>query len=253
MSFILDALKKLEQKRQHGPVPGLLTVHEHSMPEEVKRRPVWQYFIIVALLLNAGILTIWLQPWRSEKTKTVTSVSASPDALKKSGEEARTIEVSKKETAENISQERQLQKTGSREEKKPVRNESLFGPATTVAPAIKDKATQTTGEQVPVVKRFIAEPGAPRGVESPTGIAVSEPGQKIPEMNELPLSVRQGLPNVTLTAHIYSNDPASRMVNINGEIYHEGQNVTAELMLEEITPSAAIFRYKDYRFFIRGF
>ena len=71
MSFILDALKTLEKKRHHSSVPNILTVHGLP-PQETKKRLLWPYLILSALLLNAIILTVWLRPWETDMTKTVT-------------------------------------------------------------------------------------------------------------------------------------------------------------------------------------
>src|SRR4030065_1041068 len=64
MSFILDALRKLEHKRQRSSVPNLLTVHDFT-PEKPKKRSVRLDPLIAVLLLNAGMLLIWLRPWQS--------------------------------------------------------------------------------------------------------------------------------------------------------------------------------------------
>ncbi|MEK6528623.1 MAG: general secretion pathway protein GspB, partial [Nitrospirota bacterium] len=75
--------------------------------------------------------------------------------------------------------------------------------------------------------------------------------KEIPYLDELPLSVRQKLPTLTIVAHIYSNNSASRMANINGRTVREGQNVADGIKLEEITLNGVILSYRDYRFRIR--
>jgi general secretion pathway protein B len=64
MSFILDALKKLEQKKQQGSVPDLMTIHR-TEPVKTEKRARWPYVIAAALILNAVILTALLQPWNT--------------------------------------------------------------------------------------------------------------------------------------------------------------------------------------------
>ena len=66
MSFILDALKKLEQKRQQGSVPDLMTVHLTGS-QEAKKRSLLPYLILLVLLINAGVITALLIPDKSEK------------------------------------------------------------------------------------------------------------------------------------------------------------------------------------------
>ncbi len=73
-------------------------------------------------------------------------------------------------------------------------------------------------------------------------------GQKIPGISELPPSVQQALPGITISAHFYDNLPASRVVSINGRVMHEGQPVAAGLVLERITPEGIILNYQGSRF-----
>lgn len=63
MSFILDALKKSEQERRQRGIPDLHTEHA-PMATPRGRVANWPIFIILALLLNAGLLLWWLRPWQ---------------------------------------------------------------------------------------------------------------------------------------------------------------------------------------------
>jgi general secretion pathway protein B len=47
--------------------------------------------------------------------------------------------------------------------------------------------------------------------------------------------------------HAYSDTPKNRLVGINSRILHEGESVTPELKLEQITPEGVILSYKGYR------
>jgi general secretion pathway protein B len=74
------------------------------------------------------------------------------------------------------------------------------------------------------------------------------PDNRIYAINELPESVRQGLPSLTISTHIYSPDKSERLAAINGQIGREGQEVMTGIMLESITPDGAILRYQGYKF-----
>lgn len=78
-----------------------------------------------------------------------------------------------------------------------------------------------------------------------TGIA---PEQKVFNLKDLPLSIQQSLPAFSISVSVYSDDPDSRMIKINGQRLQEGQYLTAGLRLEEITRDGAIFSYQKYRF-----
>jgi hypothetical protein len=84
------------------------------------------------------------------------------------------------------------------------------------------------------------------------------PGQKVelPDvrrvyaLNELPSSIKEGLPSLSLALHYYTSDPASRLVTIDNRTVREGEEVAPGLKLEEITRNGAIFSYQKYRFFV---
>lgn len=57
MSFILDALRKSDKKRQETNTPRLDTVHV-SLPIAKQRRPLWIYLVLAVLLMNVGGL-VW--------------------------------------------------------------------------------------------------------------------------------------------------------------------------------------------------
>lgn len=71
MSYILEALKKSDQERQRGQMPGLQTVQAPVARPQAGRR-VWPYVLAAALLLNAAVLAWWLSPWQSGKQETAT-------------------------------------------------------------------------------------------------------------------------------------------------------------------------------------
>ncbi len=69
MSYILEAIKKADQKRKLGSVPDVHTVHE--MPPVAARRLFWPYIVAAGLFVNVGLITWWLHPWEApvvEKT-----------------------------------------------------------------------------------------------------------------------------------------------------------------------------------------
>lgn len=66
MSYILEALKKVEQKRMQEESPGSLALLGSSSAEPPKR-PLWPYPVLAALLLNTGVMIWWIGPWRAER------------------------------------------------------------------------------------------------------------------------------------------------------------------------------------------
>ena len=80
-------------------------------------------------------------------------------------------------------------------------------------------------------------------------IALPAPN-RIYNLSELPLTIRQNLPEVLISVFLYSDDPASRLVRINGQMMKEGQYLNQGVKLEEIVPGGVIFSYQNYRFLV---
>jgi hypothetical protein len=76
----------------------------------------------------------------------------------------------------------------------------------------------------------------------------SEAERSVPQFSQLPAQIRHQLPNLSFSMLVYSRNPAERIARINGQVVHEGDEVSAGLKLEHITPNGAIFTYRGYRF-----
>jgi general secretion pathway protein B len=88
------------------------------------------------------------------------------------------------------------------------------------------------------------------GLTFPAG--VSPPAGPRPVSREIPPAVRDRVPGLTMILHFYTDEPARRMVRIDDRIMREGQTVAENLVLEEITPSGAIFSFAGERFEVQG-
>src|SRR5262245_6217073 len=62
MSYILEALRKVERQRRAREIPDLATVHGGTVAEHVRS---WTPVIVGALVVNAGLLVLllWYRPW----------------------------------------------------------------------------------------------------------------------------------------------------------------------------------------------
>jgi general secretion pathway protein B len=73
-------------------------------------------------------------------------------------------------------------------------------------------------------------------------------------IDQLPADVREQLPDIHISAHLYYKDkPASRFASINGKMLREGQTLTRDLKVAEITTDGVIFRYQEYLFYVPVF
>lgn len=222
MSYILDALKKSEQERGHGNIPDVQTVHSSSLNYRSEKKTYWPYFLIVAVLLNLLAIVYFIfnrenppeiEAETAQSTETADTVNASSIA-------ADTTEPPKISAAAVIE-----------DNKDTATEEVIVKPATT---SVEKKI------QKPIKK---AETG-----NTDTGDQTISGRTDIIEFYELPESIKQELPAIIISAHIYSTNPAQRSIVINNNFMEEGDYVLDGLILYEITPNGAIFNYQGTLF-----
>ncbi|HEX6708475.1 MAG TPA: general secretion pathway protein GspB [Albitalea sp.] len=101
----------------------------------------------------------------------------------------------------------------------------------------------TAPAPLPALGAAPVETPAPR---APTP-AASVPAERVYTIAELPEAIRKELPPLAIGGSIYSDTPASRFLIINGQIFHEGDQIAKDLKLEQIKLKAAVLRYRSYR------
>ena len=233
MSYILDALKKSEKERQRGTVPDLMTDHPSMVQARVKRA-VWPYLLLLALFLNAGVMVWWfgLPHGRNRAIKQRVTKQVQPSSA---------------ETVHDFSKLQKPDKalsTGSGKDVIPQEHAKAMStqkqapvPMTSSIAEYKDRTQPAVNTERHAVERV-----------SPVRTQIPHHNPGVVNLKELPSSVSQGLPDLTMDVHYYDPNPSSRMINIRGRTLKEGQELMAGLRLEEITPGGAVFSYQGYRF-----
>ncbi len=79
-----------------------------------------------------------------------------------------------------------------------------------------------------------------------SSIEVSSPA--IPELWQLPASLREGIPQLDFSLHVYSTRIDQRSIIINNRMMREGESVTPQLTLSAITPDGVVMRYRSAYF-----
>lgn len=67
---------------------------------------------------------------------------------------------------------------------------------------------------------------------------------------DLPDNIRNQIPALTFSFHVYSDKAESRTIIINNRRVREGDNVLQNLQLLEITPQGVVLNWKGHPFFI---
>ncbi|MDB6062859.1 MAG: hypothetical protein JWM78_2962 [Verrucomicrobiaceae bacterium] len=73
---------------------------------------------------------------------------------------------------------------------------------------------------------------------------------RIEEVSELPEDVRNNLPAMTFSFHVYSTNPQQRTIIINNKRMREGDEVSSGLQLQTITDDGVILLYAAHRIHI---
>lgn len=230
MSYILDALRKSDQQRQRGVTPTLLTAQ--AIAAEPGRPENWVYGLIAAVLVGAGIVIGWLHPWQSEPPAPEGATVAREVIAAKSRESSPRPTAPAPVTAapEPVSKDRN-------------RNQARDRPA----PSVSNGETRGMPPNAVATAPEVAPTPVP---EKPVtaGLTDSASEQRAMTMGELPLAIRQELPSMQISLHLYSTRPWNSFVSINNQMLQEGAYPAPGLRLEQITPDGMIFSYKGYRF-----
>lgn len=210
MSYILDALRKSDAQRRLGAPPALVTPQPAAVAPARPR--TLSYGLLAAALIAAGIVIGAWRPWQADERPVVVADTAA------------------------VRPAAPVQSTPPATPAPPP----APAPATAVkpqAPAPMSKPPQVreqTRKAVAATPKKTAVPAAP----------VVE----VVAFSDLPISVQQEIPPLSITAHAYSPVVRDRLIGINDRVLREGEQVTPSLLLEQITPDGMIMSYKGYRF-----
>ena len=257
MSYILDALKKSEKERQKRTVPDPLDIHDYIAHEPKNRRPAWVYVLAVVVGLNIGLLLYWINPWQAQKTENTGILSVEKnDALNAPASPSPVQPKNDSEKAVIAEKEREPESKQPSAVKTPERvlfagkNETVQAAGVPAEKMKQPPVYSGESEKSPVTaaneQQVTQAAPVPSGQNTETQ-APPPDTHKIYSVSELPLSLQQSLPAFTISAFLYSDDPAARMVRVNGKMLREGDALPEGLKLNEIRQDELIFGYQGYR------
>jgi general secretion pathway protein B len=85
----------------------------------------------------------------------------------------------------------------------------------------------------------------PGGNPETAGVAVDT--LPVQEVDELPEEVRNNLPAMTFSFHVFSSSPQQRTIIINNRRMREGEEVNPGLVLQQITEDGVILLFERHR------
>lgn len=224
MSYILDALRKADAERERGSVPGI-----HAQPlaggsaPPVPRRAQW--------------------PWPWIGTGALALVLALGWFISRSGpRDAAAPRPAPVAAATAVPQ-----------------------PAPAAPPVAMPRPVPPTEAALPVIRQTRPAPPAPTHIDKPLARADARPGTaassaaspapssapgdaRVYALAELPEEVRRQLPKVSVGGSAYSKKAADRILIVNGQVLHEGDKITPDLVLQQIKLRAAVLAFKGFRY-----
>jgi len=258
MSYILDALKKAEQKRHlASKVPTLATVHRAPASTDPGRR-LWPWIAGGMILVNGAALVWLLSPvpvvfTRGSASSTETPAPSAPPTAPEHPAVA-------SQSAIPVTRQDKPDREAARA--RPVETKVTVpaapAPAASRAEIQKPKPTDAGGAPptapgATAAGKIAALPERPapqavtRGPVKPAeqraGPAAATPGARA--------GAPDGMPAVKLQMLVYSDVPSERLVFINDHKYVEGSSIDGNLVVESITPDGAVLSYQGKRFLLR--
>ena len=243
MSFILEALKKSEQQRQQNAAsPKQVGARRLSLhPRNSRQRPYWLLVTVLLLLMLGGWWHFNASGPNQGDLPVVERVESPPPAKNRfdSSEPAVIAEPDNSpkvvESATGVVGQAVVQ---------PVEPVLQPTPVIETAPVPRSFIrTATSGKKAPSAimaqaDTFIAE-----------GLTPQKESSTLPLYTDLSTGLRERMPRLDMSMHFYTPASERRLVRINNRLLREGDWVSGEVEIVEITPTGVILDFlgKDFR------
>ena len=234
MSYILDALRRADAERDRGAVPGLHSQQFGAVPgdDEAPAKPRLLIGIIAVLALALVGVLAWVllagpdpAPKTASPLPTPVTPAPAPVALAPVpvAPPAPTASVSAAPPASAATTAPTPATVRRPAPRPPVRRDT----------AAADTAMPSTAP----ASAGAATPGAPAGG-----------GDRVYAQAELPEAIRRELPKLAFGGASNSTDKPSRLVDLNGQVFHEGDTVVPGVVVQQIRQKGAVLAFKGYRY-----
>jgi general secretion pathway protein B len=271
MSYILDALKKVERERAFEQLPDIAAVHEAVTAPRPAR---WPWALLAALIVIAavatavwtlrysngtpteaeGLTTIPTPPTAVDSPSTPTPPNPGPTVGRPTGEAVNAAAVIPGPPADRPLRPLPLP---SLPVPTPAEAREPTGPLIPALPPFEDDAlrpaTPTEPGTVATPVTGSGQAAAPIAGPRPAPVeAATAPGPEVRQLPVWPLIDRTLSQHVdgglVLNGHVYTPEPEGRFVLLNMRKYTEGDRIAEGPRLEQITREGVILAVPDGRF-----
>ncbi len=233
MSYILDALAKADAERRNGSEAPLASALPRSAPVRTARR--WRWLLPTALLVGAAAVAFVWQQHPSPDTpatpgNTTVPQASAPAAVDRAASPAPPAASTPPMPAPS---------TGAAPAANPAPLPILAPKPPPVARPASDAATppKLAPSTPPAATPAASNPSA----DSANAGASAAPPAALPRPPA-------GAPALSISGATYSDNPAHRLLIVNGKVVQEGQEAAPGITLEAIGPRSAVFNQGGTRF-----
>ena len=222
MSYILDALRKADAERERGSIPDLhaqpvLRGSNAAAPAASARTWIW-------VAAGASVVALGAVGWallaRDAPREAIAAVPAMVPVVAPVA-----APVNQAATAIAVP---------------PLPAVAVAAKAPAIGPAVAPAQ--------PARAVAVRKPAATAPVTQPEPTAKMATDPRLYTLAELPDDIRRELPALAIGGAMYSENPASRMLIINGQVFHERDKLSPNLTLVQIKLKAAVLEYRGYRY-----
>ena len=223
MSLILDALRKADAQRERDPARGIharpVQVSSQLKRPESQQRRLWLWGLAV---VTAALLAVLA--WQLARP------AAPPVALAPAAEGGTSAAAAVTPSL-------------------PTPITTPAAPATEVIPAAPPAPAPAPARAAQPAAPVAATAAPVRQAQKPAPLA-SAPvtGDRVLSVNELPADLQRDLPKLVISAGVYSDNPAQRLLIVNGQAVAEGAEPAPGVLLEQIRARTAVLKYRGYRY-----
>lgn len=267
MSYILDALRKADHDRERDSERGKVpSIHAQPAPATAAEAPAERngqplIWVVAGLSAVVLILLAWLIFGRSSggdsNSGDATVAGSNANRLPPGAQPAPPF---MQQPAQPSMQQQPLQQP--MQQPVPAQGQSpayapTYAPAyTPTSPPPARPDFSRAGQQAMTPPPVAAAPvnvSQPAVTPTPSSTQSAGAGSKtdaqnhVLTMDELPDDVRRQWPNLSINGSKYSETPTSRILIVNGQVFHEGDRLTPDLTLEQIKVKEAVMRFRGYR------
>ena len=246
MSYILDALRRADAERERGAVPSLQS-QQHTIIEDdaAPARPRSLVWAVVALALAVLALLAW-NFLGGSRAGACAHRRVDHDA----GAGARCRRFSPRprcrpRPCRPRRPRRRCRRPTRRRRRARAAGDANAAPGRGGTGAMAKTAVDARRTPRAERRRRRSE-SVPRRPQRRCRAGTAEP--RVHSQAELPEEIRRDLPKLVIGGSSYSGDAASRMVMINGQVFHEGDRLAPDLVLERIRLKSAVLSFKGWRY-----